>query len=381
MSTIEKLQSQHLVIVRTGASIINLKSYNCQELGLAKSLTKRGLKVSIILAGKKYEEKEIYYEGSVIRIYFVKFISLNQAISYFFNLDSILTRLKPTIIQIHEFGMAMSFRTLLWAKKRNIKIVLIQGSYQTTQKPIFKQIETIYNWTFGKYLLDRVNNIGYKSLMAAKYIHKYSTASLQAAYIGLDIDKFSHTTDINWNNKLNLNGKKIILYIGLLEQRRNPLFLARILEKLPSEYVLLVAGDGILKKELEKYISEHNLSERIKLLGKLKQEELPSLYKLANLFLLASNYEIYGMVLLESMYFGTPVISTMTAGSEILIENNKDGIIMYDGLNEDSWAKKIQEIVETPELLKKMSNNASTKIVNNFIWDKACDNFIKIYSC
>lgn len=379
MNTNNKLSSEHLVIVRTGGSIINLSSYNCQELGLAQSLTQKGLKVSLILAGRINEEKEIEYKGSKIRIYFLKYISLNQALSYFFNLHSLLSQLRPTIIQIHEFGMAMSYSTLRWAIKRKIKIVLIQGSYQTTQKPFYKQLEKLYNRTFGKYLLNHVNSIGCKSLMASQYIHKYTTKLTHAAYIGLDIDKFQKETEIDWVNKLHLNENKILLYIGELEKRRNPLFLVQVMEKMPSNYVLLIVGDGPLYKAVEEYSKSHKLTKKIRLLGRLKQEEIPSLYKISDLFLLPSSYEIYGMVILESMYFGTPVISTMNAGAEILIEHNRDGIIMNETLNVDHWAQKIQKIVESPETLKEMSIKASLKIKDNFIWDKACENFLKIY--
>ena len=53
----------HLVIVRSGGSIINFSSYNCQELGLAKALSKKGWKVSIILAGHTYREERIEIMG------------------------------------------------------------------------------------------------------------------------------------------------------------------------------------------------------------------------------------------------------------------------------------------------------------------------------
>lgn len=379
MDTSKTLSSEHLVIVRTGGSIINLASYNCQELGLAQALIKKGLKVSLILAGTKNEEKVFEHEGFKIKIYFLKYISINQALSYFFNLHSLLSQLSPTVIQIHEFGMLMSYSTLLWANKRNIKTILIQGSYQTTQKPVFKQLEILYNQTFGKYLLNHVHSIGCKSLMAAQYIHRYSTKPTHATYIGLDINKFQNEIEIDWINKLHLNGKKILLYIGILEKRRNPLFLAQVMEKLPSNYVLLIAGDGPLYKTVKEYSELHNLTEKITLLGRLKQEEVPSLYKASDLFLLPSNYEIYGMVILESMYFGTPVVSTMTAGAEVLIKNNEDGIIINEELNENHWAQKIQEIIENFDALKEMSHKASLKIRNNFVWDKACDRFLKIY--
>lgn len=375
------LLNEHLVIVRTGASVINLTSYNCQELGLAKSLVKKGLRVSIILAGKKKEKKTILYQGHLIEIYYVKYVSINQAISWFYDLGHLLRNLNPTVIQIHEFGMFMSLRVLCWARKRNIKTILIQGSYQTTHKPLFKQLESIYNLTLGKYLLNHVDNIGYKSLMASKYIHKYSSVQTYPTYIGLDIDKFQfETNERNWIEDLHLKNKKILLYIGTIEQRRNPLFLAKLMKRMPQDYVLLIVGNGPQYIKLKNYSFNENLTDKIKLLGKLKQEELPSLYKIADLFLLASSYEIYGMVILESMYFGTPVLSTMTAGAEVLINNNIDGAIIKEGLDEQKWIDKINELFNNPDSLKKMGEKASLKIKEYFIWDQACLNFLKAYN-
>ena len=375
------LLNEHLVIVRTGASVINLTSYNCQELGLAKSLVKRGLRVSIVLAGKRSEEKIITYCGNPINIYYVKYLSINQAIAWFCNLESLLAKLNPTIIQIHEFGMLMSLRVLLWARKRNIRTVLIQGSYQTTRKPLFKQLESVYNLTFGKYLLNHVDVIGYKSLMASKYIHKYSKSQTFPTFIGLDINKFQHEiNEKDWIEELQLKNKKILLYVGAIEQRRNPLFLVKLVNQLSSDYVLIIVGEGPQYEELKSYSLNHNLRDKIKLLGKLKQEELPSLYKVADLFLLASSYEIYGRVLLESMYFGTPVLSTMTAGAEVLIDNNVDGVIIEGKLDKQKWIDKINELFKDSDSLKKMGEKASFKIREQFIWDRSCLNFMKLYN-
>lgn len=369
----------HIVIVRTGASVMNLNSYNSQELGLAKALVKRGLKVSIILAGKEETHTEINYSGYAISVYYVRFIAVNQAISWFFRLNRFLEELKPTIVQIHEFGMFMSLRVLLWARKRNIKTVLIQGSYQMTHKPVFRQMELVYNLTFGKYLLNHVDNIGCKSLMASRYIHEYSKANTMNAFIGLDIDKFENEMHCNKVCKSELADKKILLYIGSIEKRRNPLFLAEIIKRLPQEYVLLVVGDGPLYTELKDYTIRHNIEDRIKLLGKLKQEELPSLYRMAQLFLLASDYEIYGMVILESMYYGCPVLSTLTAGSEVLINNEADGIIIEGTPNVTKWVDKIQKLFSDPIVLENMRKKAMYKIKTQFIWDRACENFIRVY--
>lgn len=374
-----RIQDEHLVIVRTGGSIINLDSYNCQELGLAKALTKKGLKVTIILAGIKNEIKRIKVNDHEVLIYFLKFKSINQALSWFHGIEEILSQLHPTCIQIHEFGMLMSYRVLKWAMKNKIKIYLIQGSYQTTQKPILKPLEQFFNHTFGKYIIKNVQGIGCKSRMASMYINKYIQRNTFSTFIGLDTEKFQKALHNDWYNQLGIKDKNILLYVGSLEKRRNPDFLLSIIEKLPKNYVLIIVGHGPMEHSLKEEMNIRNIEKKCFFLGKLKQEDLPSLYKIADLFLLASDYEIYGMVILEAMYYGTPVISTLTAGSEILIKDNKTGIILH---HKDKliWSQTIQELCSDKKRLYKMKLQASAKIRNELTWDKASNMFLSLYN-
>lgn len=375
------LNSSHLVIVRTSGSIINLKSYNCQELGLAKALTQKGLKVSIILANTENQTEVIHTDSGTINIYYRKFYSINQALSWFDNIEDLLEDLHPTKIQIHEFGMLMSWRVVSWAKRYHIPCFLIQGSYQPTHKKILKQLEELFNQTFGKYILKNVDGIGSKTKMASNYIHQYCNRNTYPTYIGLDIEKFlpHKIIEIDWKKELDLQEKKILLYVGILEERRNPLFLLNVLSILPNDYFLLMIGEGPLITKVKEEIKAKELDDRCILLGKQPQEYLPSIYKSSDLFLLASDYEIYGMVILEAMYFGLPVISTLTAGSETLIEPYEDGIIL-NNKKDTEWKQAILSIINNKELLLKMKEKSSAKILNEFIWNKACESFIHLYS-
>ena len=291
---------KHIVIVRTSGSILNLSTYNCQELGLAKSLLKKGFRISLILAGEKYSEETI--DG--VNVIYCNFVSLNQQLSWFLNIESILNKLCPDVVQVHDMGVFMTWRVTLWAKKKKIPCFLIQGNYQETQKIFFRQLEMLFNKTFGTYVLHNVKGIGYKTLRASQYVKKYCARKTMATYIGLDVEKFVQADSIDWVGKLSLEGKKILLYVGSMEVRRNPLFLLDVVEGLSDEYILLLVGGGSLQDEIKTRIIESNLQSKCIYLGKLKQEELPSLYKISDLFLLASSYEIYGMVIMESMYFG-----------------------------------------------------------------------------
>lgn len=370
----------HIVIIRSSGLILNLNSYNCQELGLAKSLAKKGWKVSLIMAGYEYEERIVHMEEEDIHIYLLPFYSINQALTWFKGLKSLLIQLKPTYLQIHEFGMLTSWIVVSWAKKHHIPCFLIQGSYQTTLKPIYKQLEQLFNITFGKYVLMNVDGIGCKTHMASNYVRQYCNRKTYPTYIGLDIDKFASYKIIerDWRQKLHLQDKKILLYVGVLEERRNPLFLLNILSLLPNDYVMLMVGDGPLMAIVRDRILEKDLNDRCILLGKQPQEYLPSIYQTSDLFLLASDYEIYGMVILEAMYFGLPVISTLTAGSETLIESYENGVIL-DNKNEAEWKQVIMAVTNDKSLLSMMKEKSTIKVKNELIWDKACERFIQLY--
>lgn len=378
--SMNNLSQEHLVIIRTSGSVLNINSYNCQELGLAKALVRKGLKVSLIMAGKKREELSFETDSGLVKVYLLPYKALNQSLAWFIGIDELLAILNPTCIQVHEFGMLMSWRIAKWAKKHGVRCFLIQGNYRTTQKPVFKQLESMFNSVFGRSVLKQVDGIGCKTKMAERYVHKYCKRGVALTYIGLDTDvlKGRHA-DMPKELAERIAGKKVLLYVGTLESRRNPLFLLEVVVALPDDYILLVVGDGPLRANMEATVKEKHLEQKCLLLGKKSQGELPAIYNQADLFLLASDYEIYGMVILEAMYYGIPVISTLTAGTETLIEPTRNGLIL-DNTNVKEWSTAIVSVCEEPRLLGKMKTEAKRKIENELIWDKACESFLKLYS-
>lgn len=368
----------HLVIVRTVANVLDLNTYNCQELGLAKALTKKGLKVSLIMAGYENKAEKYSCEGGFVEVHFLKFNAIDQRFGYFCGIYKKLQELDPSHIQVHDLGIFMTWYVVRWAKKNRIPCFLIQGTYQTSPRYCVKQIETLFCSSFGKYTLKNVAGVGCKTIMASRFINSYLKRETRLTYIGLDDNKFKNPLEKNWIKELHLEGKKILLYIGIMEERRRPHFLLDVIKNLPQDYVLLLVGKGPQWDELKKRIEQENLKEKVYLLGKLEQKQLPSLYDQSDLFLLASRYEIYGMVLLESMYFGLPVVSSYTAGSETIIEQWKNGVIISD-FNINKWTRNIMDLCEDNERLLTMRIAAKAKITNELIWDKAVESFLKLY--
>ena len=368
----------HLVIVRTCANVLDINTYNCQELGLAKALLKKGLCVSLVLAGLESKILNVRTDFGTIGVHYLRFHSLDQRFGCFIGLDKKLQELKPAYIQVHDFGTFMTFEATKWAKKNKVPCFLIQGTYQLSPRPIIRQLEFLFCKTFGKYTLKNVTGIGCKTQMSSRFISDYINRSTLQTNIGLDESKFERSVRKDWRKKLNLDNKHILLYVGIMEERRRPHFLVDIIKLLPKEYVLILVGNGPQLVEIESRVEKENLQGRVFLLGKLRQEELPALYEQSDLFLLASEYEIYGMVLLESMYFGLPVLSSFTAGSETLIDCGRDSFIVND-FDVNRWRNEIVTIFSDGQKLKSIKQLARFKIKNQYIWDKAADTFINLY--
>ena len=236
----------------------------------------------------------------------------------------------------------------------------------------------MFNKTFGKYIIKNVSGIGCKTIKASEYVKSYYKKSTTLTPVGLDTGRFANSVDRDWKKDLHIEGKKILLYVGKLEQRRNPLFLVQVAKNLPSDYVMLLAGNGPLMDETKEQAKD---CDRIIFLGKLTQQQLPSLYHQSDLFILASSYEIFGMVIMEAMYFGLPVISTDTAGAKTLISNWQDGII-EDNMNVNSWIEDICKLLSDNELYRNLAEQANRKAQDNFPWRYATLNYVDLYkSC
>lgn len=368
---------EHIVIFRTSGSYIDYNTYNCQELGLSKSLVRKGYKVSLIMAGPESKQLKYDVDGRNVDIYYLTYKSINQSLCLFDGWKELLNGLTPDVIQVHEFGMYMSYLVSDWARQHGVGCVLIQGNYNTTQKPGLKQLECLFNTTFGKNVLRNVSGIGCKTKAAAEYVARYSSKPTMLTPVGLDESKFKGCSlKSNFREHYELANKNVLLYVGKMEQRRNPMFLLDLMKTLPNDYVLVMVGDGPLLEQVKERVKAENMK-NVLVLGKMKQEELPAIYAASDVFLLASNYEIFGMVIMESMYFGTPVISTSTAGADTLIDSSTGRVIK--GLDLDTWKCNVEDICSNKESLKQMKENCQKTIREKYVWDKASEKFEALY--
>ena len=151
----------------------------------------------------------------------------------------------------------------------------------------------------------------------------------------------------NYGITKNVNGKKIILYVGRLVMVKNLFFLLKAFSKLKDEncYLVLI-GDGYLKSEIQELAVDLNLNNKVLFEGRKEGEELLAWYNVGQIFVLPSYNERFGAVVNEALLGGCYVFCSKKAGASSLI-NSSNGQV-FDPENEDALLfqlnKKIGQI-------------------------------------
>ncbi len=111
---------------------------------------------------------------------------------------------------------------------------------------------------------------------------------------------------------------------------------------------------------------------------KAAQRELAAFYHAAELFLFPTQYDIFGMVLLEAMYCGLPAVSSRNGGSATLIENGTSGVIVPE-FDACAWAEEITKLLADRNALRAMGAAAAGTIEEHFTWDRIAEAFEEEY--
>lgn len=177
-----------------------------------------------------------------------------------------------------------------------------------------------------------------------------------------------------------LDFENTILFVGRITKAKGLRILIKALKKLKTEFnkelkLFIVGGDisGVMhseteskeKKYIKKLIKELDLSDDVIFLGPVERDKLPYYYSLADVCVVPSLYETFGLVAVEAMACGTPVIASKVGGLAHTVKNGYSGLHFVPGRS-DHLAKKILEIITDSEKLREMGINARIRASREF---------------
>ena len=141
--------------------------------------------------------------------------------------------------------------------------------------------------------------------------------------------------------------RPLLLFVGRVAFEKNIGFLLEVVEQLlPSlpDVLLLITGEGPAEKSLHAQVQRSGLEQNVRFMGYLRRDgDLQACYKAADVFVFASRTETQGLVLLEAMACGTPVVSTAVLGTKDVIGAGIGGLVAPE--NAASFAAQVKRLM------------------------------------
>ena len=157
----------------------------------------------------------------------------------------------------------------------------------------------------------------------------------------------------------------VFLFIGVVEPRKGLSFLLEACHQLQQQgypnYSLVVAGKGSQQEELQVFLEKHHLEERVHWAGWVDYAQLGAYFNIADVFVFPTLEDIWGMVLLEAMAFGKPVICSQWAGAKEIVVAGENGYI-FDPYHPEELAQLMSRFIDNPHLISTMGEKSQQLI-------------------
>ena len=259
------------------------------------------------------------------------------------------------------------------ARALNIKIVAHSHSqpenlFMDMPKMIQPTLNNLWNnylvWTYSK-----AESLIYPSELARSLLDKLSKKNQPSTVIsnGINLSHFQPMEIGDFYKRYNIPKDKVkLLYVGRLypEKSIDTLIKAipHIIKQHPNTHVMLV-GAGHLRPKLEKLVHSLGVEKNVTFLGLVSEEDKILAYNASDVFILPSVAELEGMVVLEAMACGKPIIisDAEMSASRFFVDGNG---FLFETKNHQHLAEQVLKLVTSAELRKKMGAVSSEKIKN-----------------
>jgi glycosyltransferase involved in cell wall biosynthesis len=265
----------------------------------------------------------------------------------------------------------------LWITRPKAKVALHWHSDIVKQKRLLKVYEPLQSW-----LLKRADAIFATSMRYAE-----SSPWLQPHMDKVRIapscveDPWGHTTAEQRAQdaaaiRARLPGKRIVFALGRMTYYKGFDVLIEAARLLADDTVVLIGGDGELLPSLRDQVRESGLEDRVHLLGRVTDADLPGYFEAADLFCLPSivRSEAFGLVMVEAMAYGKPVVATNIEGSGVPWVN-LHGVTGLNATPSDpvSLAACIRQVLEQPDQAQAFGRAGRQRFEEHFTLDRMID--------
>jgi len=337
---------------------------------LAETMAKRGHQVLVIAASDKEHAYHTYKDNlTIMRLRSIHNpMRVNQRFLLFphFAIIKALDKFQPDIIHAHE-PLQTAWAGITYAHSHQIPITLtvhqlpwFAASYLPNLPPLWHHIESLL-WTYARWLLRRFTSIIAPSHTTSRLLTAFTGIQTITISNGIDLQKFHPSLSFNdeaaTRTKLNLPSNiPIILHVGRLDtdKRVDRVITATAHAMQNTNAHLLIVGDGCEKKALTNLCNSLGIANRVHFANFISDQlYLSGIYRMANIFVTASEIETQGIVLLEAAASGLPIIAVDSTCIPEIVHDQVNGYLAKPG-DTQALGEAIMMLLNHPDQAKQM---------------------------
>lgn len=359
---------------------------------VARAMLRRGHQVTVVTAsddGAAYQDQDQGVELLRVRSAPNPFWSEGRLplLSYQ-GLREIVAEVQPDVINTHDSGILAAQLYRLEHQKGHVPELLTchflpqyVSYYAQVGDVIEKALEGI-TWEYTIRMMNGFNHVIFPTqTLRCAFIDKGLETASSVVSNGLDISRYcpvsSENEDVVARYKLPQGTR--ILAVGRLAKDKKLDILIRSMREIKSTHQahLLLVGRGDHRPWLQELVVSLDLQDRVHFLGFVPEEDLPALYRQADIFAIASDVEVQSIPTLQAAATGLVIVAVDAGALPELVKNNRNGYLVPPA-DPAAFARAFRELIDNPEQAKRLGR-ASLEIGRQHAEEQTFDAYEKIY--
>jgi 1,2-diacylglycerol 3-alpha-glucosyltransferase len=353
-------------------------------LNFRRELAKRGHEVSIFASGNDMTRRLAARQKG---IYVIRGMSVKKYPQYNlallpFTSASKFDEISPDIVHTHT-PMIVGAWGLTLAKLNKIPVT---STFHTmfTDKFIIKEYATKratnflekYSWKYARFYYKKCNAVMAPSKAIKELLERRGIPNAYVVANGIDLSRYNRKTSGKGIRKRLLQNKdqRIVLYVGRMSGEKRLETLLGAARHLKNENIRFVfVGAGPAASRYSRMASRLGLGDKVVFTGFVDERLLPNYYASADVFCIPSTFETQGIVSVEAMAVGKPVVGADSLALKDLIKNGQNGERFKPNDSRDC-AKKIKKVINNIG-----SYNETAETAKNYSVENTTDELLKVY--
>ncbi len=209
-----------------------------------------------------------------------------------------------------------------------------------------------------------------------------TAGSVQVIPCGVDLELFVPYEQQQARKRFGLDLQQaMLLFVGRLDPFKGPDILLRAASMMEEDVQIGIVGGALTDdkdlQNLRLLASELNIEQRVQFLGAQPQDILPYLYSAADVTVVPSYHESFGLVAVESLACGTPVVATRAGGLATIVRNDENGYLVprCPGF----FAERLDAILRTPDIKMRLQREARHSVLH-YSWQSVANQVYEVYT-